>query len=110
MILASKLLRITKQTDYGIVLLARMAELPPGYVLSASDAARWSGLSRPMVSKILKSLAREQIVVSQRGVGGGYTLVRSAEQTSVGMVVRALEGPISMVECGAQPGLCQHEA
>jgi FeS assembly SUF system regulator len=103
------MLRITKQTDYGIMLLALMSELPPGHVLSTAEAARRCGLSRPMVSKILKSLAREQIIASHRGVGGGYTLARSPAETTVGGVIRALEGPISMVECGAQPGQCEQE-
>jgi DNA-binding IscR family transcriptional regulator len=43
-------------------------------------------------------------------VGGGYTLARPPEQTTLAAVIRALEGPISMVECGAQPGLCGQES
>ena len=104
------MLRITKQTDYGIMLLTRMAGLPEGTVLSARDAAEWSDLSLPMVSKILKSLARGGIVVSHRGVDGGYSLANPAGETSVAAVIRALEGPISMVECGAHPGQCDHES
>jgi len=104
------MLRITKQTDYGIMLLTRMAGIPEGNLLSARDAADWSGLSLPMVSKILKSLARGGIVVSHRGVDGGYSLAQEASETSVANVIRALEGPISMVECGAHPGQCDHES
>jgi FeS assembly SUF system regulator len=104
------MLRITKQTDYGIMLLTRMAELDEGEVLSARDASDWSGLSLPMVSKILKNLARGGIVISQRGVGGGYSLARPADETTVAGVIRALEGPISMVECAAQPGACDQES
>ena len=103
------MLRITKQTDYGILLLSHLAALPKGSLLSARDAARWSGLSLPMASKILKSLARGGIVASHRGVGGGYSLVRPAPETTLGNLIRALEGPISMVECGAHPGLCEQE-
>ena len=103
------MLRITKQTDYGVMLLGRLAELPDETVLSARDAAEWSGLSLPMVSKILKSLTRGRIVVSHRGVGGGYSLAQPAKSISVASVIRALEGPISMVECGAFPGQCDQE-
>lgn len=104
------MLRITKQTDYGIMLIAHMAHLPHGRILSARDAAEWSGLSLPMVSKILKSLARQHVVVSHRGAGGGYSLARSVERTTVADIIRALEGPISMVECGARPGNCERES
>jgi len=102
-------LRITKQTDYGIMLLARLAELGPGALLSAREAADWCGLSLPMASKILKSLTREGIVNSHRGVSGGYSLARPPSETSLASVIRALEGPISMVDCGVGPGHCDQE-
>jgi FeS assembly SUF system regulator len=103
-------LRITKQTDYGIMLLARMASLPAGRILSARDAADWTGLSIPMASKILKSLSRANVVKSHRGVGGGYSLARPAEDTTLASVIRALEGPISIVECGSDAGSCDQES
>lgn len=103
------MLRITKQTDYGIILLGAMARQPQGSKLTARDVAELSGLSLPMTSKILKSLTRAEIVLSHRGPGGGYSLARPARETSVADIIRALEGPISMVECGAHPGLCEHE-
>ena len=103
------MLKMTKQTDYGIMLMAHLAGLPAEELLSARQAADWSGLPLPMVSKILKALAKGQLVESHRGVGGGYRLALPAEETSVASVIRALEGPISMVECGSQPGQCHHE-
>jgi FeS assembly SUF system regulator len=104
------MLRITKQTDYGIMLMARLAGLPEGRVLSTSEAAAWSGLPRPTVSKILKSLARGHLVSSHRGASGGYRLARSPSETTVAGVIRALEGPISMVECGVHAGQCDQES
>ena len=103
------MLRITKQTDYGILLLGYLASLPRGRIVSARDAADATGLPLPMVSKIFKLLAREEIVASYRGVGGGYALAVPPERTSLARVIRALEGPISMVECGAHPGACGQE-
>ena len=44
------------------------------------------------------------------GVSGGYSLNRGPETTSVAEVIRALEGPISMVQCGSDPGACEQEA
>jgi Rrf2 family protein len=78
-------------------------------VLSARDAADWCGLSLPMASKILKALAREGIVNSHRGVSGGYSLACPPAETSLASVIRALEGPITMVDCGIGPGLCDQE-
>ena len=102
--------RITRQTDYGIVLLTHMATRPVDEVHTAKDAARWSGLPLPMVSKILKTLARASILVSHRGVNGGYTLARRPREISVADVIAAMEGPIAMTECAELgPGECVQE-
>lgn len=103
------MIRITKEADYGIMLLASLAARPAGEVHTARQVAAWSSLPLPMVSKILRGLARGGILESHRGVSGGYSLDRSPEETSVAEVIRALEGPISMVQCGVEPGACEHE-
>jgi len=104
------MIRITKEADYAIMLLAHMAERPLGEVHAAREISNWSGIPLPMVSKILRSLARGELVRSHRGVSGGYSLDRSPADTSVAEVIRALEGPISMVQCGVDPGACEHES
>jgi FeS assembly SUF system regulator len=93
------MLRITRQTDYGIVLLTRFAALAPGSVRNARDLAQDEGLPAPMVSKILKLLARTGLLVSHRGAAGGYHLARPPTAISVAEIVTALEGPIAMTEC-----------
>jgi len=104
------MLRITKEADYGIMLLVYMAGRPRGEIHTARQAAEWCGLPLPMVSKILRGLAREKILNSHRGVSGGYSLNRAPAEMSVAEVIRALEGPISMVQCGNDPGGCDQEA
>lgn len=101
--------RITRQTDYGFVLLTHLATRPLDEVHTAKDAAGWSGLPLPMVSKILKTLARAGLLVSHRGVKGGYSLARRPEAITVGDVIRALEGPISITDCAHGDGNCAQE-
>lgn len=101
--------RITRQTDYGVVLLSHMATVPSLQVLTAKDAARWTGLPLPMVSKILKTLAREGLLMSHRGVKGGYSLAQRPEHIPISRVIEALEGPIGLTECASYPGRCGQE-
>jgi len=102
------MIRITKQTDYGIVLLTHMAAHPDRH-FNAPDLAAEARLPLPMVSKILKLLVREGILCSQRGVKGGYSLAREAEAISMAEIIGALEGPIAITECIDEGGLCSHE-
>jgi len=93
------MLRITKQTDYGIVLMTRFAADRGRSVHNARDLAEASSLPLPTVSKILKGLARAGLLRSHRGVKGGYSLSRDPAEIGVGEIVHAIEGPIAITEC-----------
>lgn len=102
------MIRITKQTDYGIVLMTHLASHPER-PYNAPELAAEAGLPLPMVSKILKLLVRERLLSSVRGVKGGYSLSRAPEAISMASIVAALEGPIAITECIAVSGDCSHE-
>ena len=101
-------LRISKLTDYGTVLLAHLAA-NGGSVCSAADVATATGIALPTVSKLLKSLGKAGLVVSTRGANGGYQLSRDPRQISAADVIDALEGPVSITECSGIDSQCEHE-
>ncbi len=102
------MLRISKLTDYGTVLLAHLAGNQQA-VCSAAEAADATGIALPTVSKLLKSLARSGLVTSTRGANGGYQLARSPSDISAADVIDALEGPVSITECSSGESICEHE-
>jgi FeS assembly SUF system regulator len=103
------MLRMSKLTDYGLVLLTHMAQAGAPQVRTAHELAAASKVPVPTVSKILKELSRAGIVVSHRGRRGGYALARPAEAISVASVVEALEGPVALTECSITDGNCSLE-
>lgn len=102
------MLRISKLTDYGTVLLAHLAA-HQATVCSAADVAQATGIAPPTVSKLLKLLARAGLVASTRGANGGYRLSRPPQKITASEVIDALEGPVSITECSATDGDCEHE-
>ena len=102
------MLRISKLTDYAIMVMVELSGAP-GQVLSAQTLAERCSLELPTVSKLLKLLSREGLVRSYRGASGGYRIERAAEDISVAEIITAIEGPIAMTECSIDPGLCQQE-
>lgn len=103
------MLRISKLTDYGTLILAHMAGYPDR-VHSAAGLAEALGLGLPTVSKVLKTLGRHALVTSQRGAYGGYVLSRLPAQISVADVIDALEDqPFGLTECSASSGICSME-
>ncbi len=101
------MIRLSKLTDYGIVLMTRFAV--DGAVHTARELADDTGVPLPTVSKILKALAHEDLLASHRGVKGGYNLARPAQEISVAQIISVFE-PIAMTECTSiGPSFCELE-
>jgi FeS assembly SUF system regulator len=98
------MLRMTRLTDYGVVLLTHIARQPDRVTRNAPELAVAAHLPLPTVSKILKILAREGLLVPHRGAKGGFSLARPAEDITVADIIGALEGPIALTECSGHAG------
>jgi FeS assembly SUF system regulator len=106
--------RLSKLTDYGIVLLAHLAKEAtatpgPAPTHTARELASDVDLPVPVVSKILKQLARDGVLDSHRGAKGGYSLTRHPEELTVAEMITALDGPVALTQCSIGPALCEHE-
>ena len=104
------MIRLGKLTDYGLVVMTRIAQHHDHAQHTARDLAMESRLPLPTVSKLLKLLLQGGVLVSHRGVKGGYSLARAADAISLAEIVTILEGPIALTECSTDvTGLCDLE-
>jgi Rrf2 family protein len=91
----------------GYALLA-LAVLPEdGRFSVAADLAHLLGLPGPFLAKVLKALAQEGILESQRGPGGGFRLARPAHCITVQDVVAAIEGGAALHGCLMRTAACR---
>ena len=94
------MLRLSKLTDYAIVVLARLGHAQcGGRVAAVPELALASGLAEPTVAKVLKILAQSGLVEGLRGARGGYKLARRLEDIPLSEVIQAFEGPIALTAC-----------
>ena len=92
------MLRLSKLTDYAVVVMARLARdgaLPDGQVQTAPGLALGTGIAEPTVSMVLKSLGQAGLVEGLRGARGGYRLTRALDQVPLSEVIVAIDGPIA---------------
>lgn len=102
------MLRISRLTDYAIVLATQLAGHEGS--LSVRELADETGIPQPTVSKVLKALGRSGVVAATRGARGGYALSRAPHETNVAEIIAALEGPIAVTECTDDTSdSCAHE-
>lgn len=98
------MLRMSKLADYAFILLSHMAHREKE-MWSASTLSVETQLPLPTVAKLMKLLAKGEIVIAQRGAMGGYHLARAAKQISIAQIIEAVDGPIGLTECaGAAKG------
>ncbi len=103
------MLRMGKLTDYSIVLMRYLA-LDPHAQYNAQVLSAAVHVPLPTVRKVLKSLSQAELLTSERGAQGGYSLSRAASAISVAEIITALEGPITLTECVSDGGHCEKEA
>jgi len=90
---------ITQKAKYAFKALLYLATQPAGASLSIEAVARGADVPRRFLEHILLDLKRSGLVTSRRGRVGGYSLVKPAEEMTIGAVLRAIDGPIAPLPC-----------
>lgn len=104
------MLRLSKLTDYAVVVLARLEQdgaMPSvGQVQTAPSLAATTGIAEPTVAKVLKILGGAGLVEGVRGARGGYRLARALADVPLAEIIVAFDGPIALTACvdGGQGG------
>lgn len=100
-------MRITQEADYALRICVQLAqtEFPVGAPQLSSD------LSVPLrfTSKILRKLMLAGVVSSTRGVNGGFSLKKTANELSLRRVIEAVDGAIAIRHCLAQRHNCSFQ-
>src|SRR5215471_948147 len=93
---------LSMKAKYGLRALTALAkEYGKGPVL-IGDLAKKERIPQKFLELILLELKKKGILQSKKGKGGGYFLNRPPAATSVGEVIRVLDGPLALLPCVSQ--------
>jgi FeS assembly SUF system regulator len=93
------MIKLSRLTDYAVVIMAELTKCKKNQLLSASALSDRTGIPEPTVSKILKILVKNGLIISTRGINGGYQLKGTAKDLQITSVIEAIEGPILLTSC-----------
>lgn len=99
-------MRLNRHTDFALRLMIHLA-LTPKRRASAVEAAEAFSISVDHLRKVAQDLASLGMVRTHRGRGGGVELLADPRTLTAGDVVRALEGPVVVMQCLNDPGDCR---
>lgn len=84
--------------------LAKRKSASPCKIGAIADA---QGIPVKFLENILSNLKCGGFVISSRGKDGGYSLARSADEITVGQIIRFVQGSLAPVECtGSDSDFC----
>ncbi|MFD0024839.1 RrF2 family transcriptional regulator [Streptomyces sp. NPDC058382] len=92
-------MRLTRFTDVALRVLMRLTVVTNEDPPTTREVAATMEVPYSHVAKVVARLQHLGLVEARRGRGGGLTLAAGARSTSVGGLVRELEGPGDVVEC-----------
>jgi Rrf2 family protein len=92
-------LKLSKKADYGLMAVHYIAFHQHDGVVSTKRIAEDLMIPAELLAKILQRLAKGKLIASVNGPKGGYVLAREPGQIRVSEVLRAIEGPLGLVNC-----------
>ena len=91
-------MQLSTYSDYSIRVLMHAALRAPARV-TVDEVAGTFGISRHHLVKVVYDLGRSGYLTTHRGVGGGFTLSRPAEDIRLGDIVRLGEETETVIDC-----------
>jgi len=99
-------MKLSTRTRYGSRLILELALKYGEGPVFLKDISHSQEISLKYLGQLIIPLKIAGIVKSSRGAHGGYFLARHPEKIKLKEIFQVLEGPVSLVECLANPDVC----
>jgi Rrf2 family protein len=101
-------MKFSTRAEYGLKAMANLAkDFPRQKVLR--QISKEEKISVKYLERLIGELRKENLVQSQKGKNGGYTLNKNPKNIKVGEIVEVLDGPISPMGCVGKICALEHQ-
>jgi len=106
------MLRLSKKADYALMAMKHLAIKTESAAASrpstsAREIAEQYDIPIELMAKVLQRLARSGLLTSHQGTRGGYTLSKPTAAISVGDIIQANDGPLTVTACSTEDEQCE---
>jgi len=102
-------MQFTKAEAYGIFGLIYLADQPAGKITPLSEISEAQDIPEKFLAKIFQSISKSGIIRSHRGVKGGFSLAKPADQITFREIVEVIHGPYFLAKCFNIEEICDRE-
>ena len=92
-------MKLSKKSEYGLRALLDLTQVYGKETLQRQQIAERQHIPVEFLEQILLALKRAGLLASRRGIKGGYTLIKSPDEITLGQVIRILDGPLAPIPC-----------
>lgn len=98
-------MKLSTKGKYGLYAMFYLAQ-HEGSGPQPLKAVAEIGVPEDYLEQLLGNLRRAGLVTTVRGAQGGYQLAKAPEYITVGDIIDATEGPLTISECISDEGCC----
>ena len=102
-------MQFTKAEAYGIFGVIYLADQPAGKVTPLSEISEAQDVPEKFLAKIFQSISKSGVIRSHRGVKGGFSLAKPADQITFREIVEIIHGPYFLAKCFNVEEFCDRE-
>lgn len=95
-------MKISTKGRYALRVMVYLAENYSDKYISIKSISESENISQKYLEQIVSKLSKNNLLESARGAYGGYRLIKSPEECSVGDILRTMEGNFLVVDCVEQ--------
>ena len=93
------MLKLTRKTEYALIALRHLRFIGKDRVVSSKAIANQYNIPKPLLSKVLQDLARQNFIEPIQGPLGGYKLKAKLDSFSMTEFFELMEGPWGIMDC-----------
>ena len=97
---------VTREADYAVRCVLYLARKANG-ITPVNEIAKAMHIPKSFLAKILQRLVKVGIVISVRGIGGGFSLAKKPKNISILDVIKAIQGDSAINICAIDKKLCR---
>lgn len=99
-------MKVNTKVRYGLRAILQVADAYGGEPVPVSAISQTQEISGKYLEQVIGALRRADLVVSRKGVRGGYTLAREPKDISLWEIISALDNQTALVDCVIEPEVC----
>lgn len=104
--LYNKKMRISTSVRYGVRVMLDIAQSGDQNAVGRQMIAERQQVTPEYIAQIARKLTQAELLETTMGPGGGYRLGKTPDLIRLGDIYRAVEGPVAVVPCVGDAGVC----